>query len=207
MDRLPSTSSRCPAFSRWRIAFLALILGSSGAEAIDVDYRYDALGRLTNVEIGDGSAIVYAFDGVGNRTASMTARAAMGPDSDGDGVPNALDLCPFVAASVHPDNDGDALGDVCDPDDDNDGVADGEDTFPFDPTEWVDSDDDGIGDNADTDDDNDAVADAFPDNCPIISNPDQRDGDFDGIGDACDDSDNFCWGCLPSWSGWRAILK
>ena len=35
-------------------------------------------------------------------------------------------------------NDGDAYGDFCDEDDDNDGVLDKIDDFPFDPTESVD---------------------------------------------------------------------
>ncbi len=50
------------------------------------------------------------------------------------------------------DYDGDGIPDQFDPDDDNDGVADTEDAFPFDPTEWADSDGDGIGNNADPDD-------------------------------------------------------
>ena len=32
----------------------------------------------------------------------------------------------------------------------------------------------------------DASRPAFVDNCPLVSNPDQRDGDGDGFGDACD---------------------
>ena len=47
------------------------------------------------------------------------------------------------------DFDGDGVGDVADPDDDDDGVADAEDAFPFDGSEWADADQDGIGDNAD----------------------------------------------------------
>ena len=50
------------------------------------------------------------------------------------------------------DYDGDGIPDQFDPDDDNDGVADTEDAFPFDPTEWADNDGDGIGNNADTTD-------------------------------------------------------
>ena len=35
------------------------------------------------------------------------------------------------------DNDGDLIGDACDPDDDNDGVSDPVDTCPFDPNASV----------------------------------------------------------------------
>ncbi len=45
------------------------------------------------------------------------------------------------------------------PDRDNDGIADEEDLFPDDSSEWADADGDGTGDNADPDDDNDGVAD------------------------------------------------
>ena len=50
-------------------------------------------------------------------------------------------------------------------DTDNDGVADGIDVFPNDPTETLDTDGDGVGNNADPDDDGDGVLDvndAFP---------------------------------------------
>jgi dipeptidyl aminopeptidase/acylaminoacyl peptidase len=83
------------------------------------------------------------------------------------------------------DNDRDGIGDACDPDDDNDGVPDVDDEFPYDSTESVDTDGDGIGNNADPDDDNDSVPDAA-DNCALTFNPDQTDFDLDGIGDVCD---------------------
>jgi len=63
------------------------------------------------------------------------------------------------------DIDEDGLINSEDLDDDNDGVADSEDAFPFDATESIDTDGDGIGNNTDTDDDNDGVLDtmdAFP---------------------------------------------
>ena len=63
------------------------------------------------------------------------------------------------------DADFDGIRNDVDPDDDNDGVPDKKDVFPFNAKESKDSDGDGIGDNADKDDDNDGVPDkkdAFP---------------------------------------------
>jgi hypothetical protein len=45
-------------------------------------------------------------------------------DSDGDGVPNPIDNCPATPNTDQLNSDGDTAGDVCDSDDDNDGVSD-----------------------------------------------------------------------------------
>ncbi len=130
---------------------------------------------------------------------------ACDPDNDNDGVPDLIDNCPTTLGPEYcytctpqvldsnPDqtnSDGDSLGNVCDPDDDNDTVLDGNDNCPLDAnTTQIDTDHDGQGDACDTDDDNDTVPDAT-DNCPLVINLDQANLDGDAFGDACDDDED-----------------
>jgi hypothetical protein len=89
-----------------------------------------------------------------------------------------------IAILLPGDNDGDGLHDGVDIDDDNDGVPDVYDFFPYDDNETKDTDRDGIGNNADDDDDGDGVPDlfdAFPEN-PM----EWSDIDGDGVGDNVD---------------------
>ena len=90
--------------------------------------------------------------------------------------------------------DNDELGDICDPDIDNDGVPNTEDYCPsVSNKDQSDQDGDGVGDVCDNclkDKNHDGVPDGN-DNCPDVDNADQIDSDDDGLGDDCDpDSDN-----------------
>jgi len=112
-------------------------------------------------------------------------------DADGDGVcdPDApsggpppectgSDNCPY---DDNPDQtdapDGDGVGNVCDPDDDNDTVPDGDDTAPLDPYECQDEDEDTCDDCSQT-------------GGPPDTANDGPDTDSDGICDAGDDDDD-----------------
>ncbi|MFH1653882.1 MAG: thrombospondin type 3 repeat-containing protein [Pseudomonadota bacterium] len=129
-------------------------------------------------------------------------------DSDADTINDNLDNCPINANLPQGDVDGDKIGDVCDPDADNDGILDDGDSSGVvgDATciggakancddncnlkanaFQSDVDSNGFGDVCDDDIDGDAVLNST-DNCPYVSNVGQSatDEDIDGIAKDCD---------------------
>lgn len=131
-------------------------------------------------------------------------------DSDGDGIPNSHDNCPFVSNQDQADQGDVKCEKIClTPEmpchtkcSSPDGVGDACDNCPTEHNpDQTDSDNDGVGDACDKcpdcSDKDDADGDGMPDkvdNCPTQSNQDQKDYDKDGIGDACD---NCKWDSNP----------
>ncbi len=119
-------------------------------------------------------------------------------DRDRDGIPAFADLCPTIPSAGAGDEDGDGIGDPCDPfpldpenDFDGDGIGADVDNSPLVPNpRQTDLDGDGVGDASDeqmlgSDADGDGVTDDA-DNCPNAFNPEQADCDGDDVGDVCD---------------------
>lgn len=110
--------------------------------------------------------------------------AAGEPDADSDTVPDATDNCPAVANPLQENYDGDASGDACDADDDNDGVDDAVEiaagSNPKDPAstpelcDGIDNDLDGVIDDTFPNSDGDALADC-------VDPDDDNDGRPDGL--------------------------
>jgi uncharacterized repeat protein (TIGR01451 family) len=132
-------------------------------------------------------------------------------DTDGDGVPDAVDDFP-ADDSEWRDTDDDLTGDNADTNDDDDGELDASDRFPLDSSETADADEDGAGDNRDEFDadlanyfdlDEDGIADFDSAETNIdgdaVDNADDNfdfdasetiDSDRDGIGDNSDNDDD-----------------
>jgi hypothetical protein len=97
----------------FRIYYGAADSGASALAAIEsVGAEVYSLG-LPSVNFGtDGkptgvpNAFIFAFSGVGGTPVNR--------DTDGDGVPDSVDNCPFVYNPDQADRDGDGVGDVCD---------------------------------------------------------------------------------------------
>ena len=117
-----------------------------------------------------------------------------GSDRDEDGILDGQDNCPLVANVDQINHDGDAFGNACDPDDDNDGVPDENDDCNPGKINWesnamTDHDGDGCYDDSeDFDDDEDGVFDDY-DACPRGPVGWVSTAENDVEGDGCSDED------------------
>jgi hypothetical protein len=165
--------------------------GATATDNVDGDISDNIVvtSNVDTTQLGSYTVRYNVQDGNGNSAVEVIRNVTVEDvDTDGDGILDGNDNCVSEPNSDQLDTDGDFVGNACDLDDDNDGVADNEDAFPLNSSESVDTDSDGIGNNADQDDDGDGVADildAFP-----LDPSETMDTDLDGIGNNADNDDD-----------------
>jgi len=105
-----------------------------------------AWGGVQHIDIPAGQPQVLVFDNTLNppasetwavRLSAWTAASLSAQDTDGDGVLDSADNCPYSPNGDQANLDGDALGDACDDDLDGDGHPNLPDAFPRDPAKWL----------------------------------------------------------------------
>ena len=192
----------------------AFDLNSDGKGASEIETVQTSASSIMGLEIGPNGHLYYVDNG-----RDEVIRIDPYMDADGDGVGDDVDNCPFIANAAQANHDGDAQGDLCDLDDDNDAVLDIDDDCALGNLSWLsssatDHDMDGCADlTEDNDDDNDGMSDDV-DYCSTgdlgWTSSSSSDYDLDGCRDAGedydDDNDRICdaavmdgfWTCSES---------
>ncbi|MBI5664350.1 MAG: thrombospondin type 3 repeat-containing protein [Nitrospirae bacterium] len=134
----------------------ANIDGDSIGDVCDEDNDNDDLPDQWELEffgnLSQSSSDNYDQDGMTNLQEYQSGTNPTNPDTDSDGVRDGDDNCLLISNLEQTDTESDGIGDVCDNDDDNDGLIDvEEETIGTDPFNQ-DTDDDGVND----------LIDAFP---------------------------------------------
>jgi hypothetical protein len=134
------------------------VLDRLGLEAVGPGYVVIPLTLSMNVHVDTSGNSAWTPDATGS--AVMAVNGPCATDADGDGRPDTVDNCPAVSNAGQENLDGDALGDLCDADDDNDLVADVDEgpcssdpvdiTPPFSRPERIDGVFAGVDDDGDT---------------------------------------------------------
>jgi hypothetical protein len=176
-DGVSNTCDNCPTIANG--AAQAAIVGVGNQTDTDGDGQGDACDSDD-----DADGVPDSSDNC-PRVYNPAQNASACADTDSDGILDGVDNCPTTSNANQANNDGDSMGDACDPDDDNDGVNDGPDNCDFiaNPTQ-ADFNSNGVGD-ACQDSDNDGWLDAV-DNCKGLANPSQTNPDNDLYGSICD---------------------
>ena len=148
----------------------------------DTGFTFSAWGGDCSTETGNTCNLTMDAD--------KTVSATFATDQDNDGIADSTDNCPAIANPQQDNNDGDSLGDACDPDDDNDAVDDATDNCPYivNPSQ-TNTDGDTEGDSCDADDDNDGVLDA--DDLDSLNPKSCEDLDVDNCDDCSIGQDGF----------------
>ncbi len=96
-----------------------------------------AAGTFHTCALGETGVSCWGNNDYGQSEVPKSLRFDRLKDADADGLLDSADNCPADYNPAQGDMDGDGLGDVCDPDNDNDGVLDADDqcsTSELDPT-------------------------------------------------------------------------
>lgn len=184
----PTTDGRAKpdlsAFDRVQTSLTSVFAGTSsasphvaGATALLIDqypaYTMSQIRSLLTASVKDVNTAGFDY---------RTGSGRLSLDADGDGYNHDADNCPLVANANQLNTDGDSLGNACDTDDDNDGLADTlEATIGTNPL-LTDTDSDGLSDYTEVA--YDGNPNAYTPGADL--NPLSADTDGDGISDTQD---------------------
>jgi len=121
---------------------------SRGTNPLNADTDGDGLNDNSEVSLGTNPVDPDTDnDGLNDGDEVSLGSDPLDSDSDDDSALDGSDNCLLLANADQTNTDGDSMGDLCDPDDDNDGLSDGDETsvygtLPLNP----DSDGDGLND-------------------------------------------------------------
>ena len=88
----------------------------SSPEIAKLDLLVSTFTAIISLSDGTYNWMVRAFDNAGNASPfSPVFQVTISTDTDGDGVPDAMDNCPTIFNPTQTNHDGDAMGDACDP--------------------------------------------------------------------------------------------
>jgi hypothetical protein len=131
------------------------------AVRLESDFDHDGLGDDTQDSDDDN-------DGLSDTREAEMGTNPLNRDSDGDGVRDGIDVCVLTVDPGQQDADEDRVGDICDTDDDGDGLSDDVEALFRTRTFDRDTDDDGVSDGQEERDGTDPL---------------RRDTDRDGLPD------------------------